>query len=69
MAKIQIEGEIPLNIQYTVRRTTCTPSTCVDCVLFDDGIVPWCIFYKKRTEARGRPEFCHISKIIVEENT
>lgn len=61
MAIIHIEGE-------ATRKTTRHPTRCVECPMFMDDTIPWCVFYRKRTSCGIRPEFCKVVGItIVEE--
>jgi len=60
MGIIQITGE-------SVRKHNRHPTRCRECPLYWDDQVPWCSFYKKRTTAEEKPEFCKVISIMIQE--
>jgi len=64
--KIKIFGSIDLEKLFEVKKIIKVPNGCWDCVL-NNGHT--CNIYKRGTSEfdNGRPEFCKITRIIIEE--
>jgi len=62
MSKIQIDLKLPI-----VRPDCFFINECEACPLMSAGQIDWCNYYDKRIDKPDiKPEFCTVSKIIVE---
>ena len=43
------------------------PTTCEECPIHVCDDTGWCLYYKRRADERGKPEFCKVVAITIEE--